>query len=89
MPVYVVERNLPGITIDRLAEVQRAVLGISQRFTEEGNPVRYIRCTYIPEESRCMCLFEATNVDIVEQVNEEAHIPYTRVLEAIDIDPTS
>ena len=89
MPVYVVERNLPGITIDRLAEVQRAVLETSQRFTEEGNPVRYIRSTYIPEESRCMCLFEATNVGIVEQVNEEAHIPYTRVLEAIDIDPTS
>ena len=87
MPVYVVERNLPGITIDQLAEAQRAILTVSQRFSDQGDPVRYLRCTYIPEESRCICLFEATKVDIVEQVNEEAHIPYTRVLEAIDLNP--
>lgn len=87
MPVYVADRNLPGITMDQLADAQKAVIETSQRHSEEGEPVQYIRSTYIPGDDRCMCLFEAENADSVRSVNDEAGVPYLRVVEAFDLRP--
>lgn len=87
MAVYMAERDLPGITMDQLAAAQQAAIQTSERFTSEGKPVRYIRSTYVPDESRCMCLFEAQDARLVEKVNDEAGIPYTRVVAAMDLTP--
>ena len=87
MPVYMVDRDLPGITMDQLAAAQRAAIEKSRQFTAEGKPVRYIRSTFVPGEAHCMCLFEASTPDLVRQVNEAAQIPFTRVSEAVDLTP--
>lgn len=87
MAVYMVDRNLPGITMDQLAAAQKAAIETSQKFTSEGKPVSYIRSTFVPGESRCMCLFEAPNAELVKEVNETAGIPFTSVVEAMDLTP--
>ncbi len=87
MTVYMVERDLPGITMDQLAAAQRAAIVTSQKFTGEGKSVRYIRSTYLPNESRCMCLFEAQDEATVKEVNEAASIPFSRITEALDLTP--
>lgn len=87
MPVYAADRDLPGITMDQLAGAQKAAIDTSKRFTEEGRPVRYIRSMYVPGDNRCMCLFEAEDAESVKAVNDEAGIPYTRVIEAHDLSP--
>ncbi|HEX4836172.1 MAG TPA: DUF4242 domain-containing protein [bacterium] len=87
MGVYMVDRNLPGVTLDQLAAAQKAAIETSQRFTAEGKPVRYIRSTFVPGEAHCMCLFEAPNAALVREVNEAAKIPFTRVVEAQDLTP--
>ena len=88
MAVYMVERELPGVTMDQLADAQRAAIETGKEFTSEGKNVRYIRTTFVPNESRCMCLFEADNADLVKEVNDAAKIPYTRVIEALDLTPS-
>ena len=87
MPVYMVERDLPGIQMDQLAAAQKAAIETSDRFTADGKPVRYIRTTFVPGEAHCMCLFEAGNPELVEEVNRAAQIPFTRVIEALDLTP--
>jgi muconolactone delta-isomerase len=87
MTVYMVDRNLPGVTLEQLAAAQKAAIETSQRFSAQGKPVRYIRSTFVPGESHCMCLFEASNADLVKQVNEAAKIPFTKVTEALDLTP--
>ena len=87
MPVYMVDRSLPGVTIEQLAAAQKAAIDTSKKFTAQGKAVRYIRSTFVPGESHCMCLFEASNADLVKQVNETAKIPFTRVTEAMDLTP--
>jgi len=87
MAVYMVNRELPGITMDQLAAAQKAAIETSQQFTSEGRPVRYIRSTFVPENSNCMCLFESSNADLVKEVNEAASIPFTNIVEAIDLTP--
>ena len=34
-----------------------------------------------------MCLFEASDADAVRDVNEQAKIPYVRIIEALDLTP--
>ena len=50
MPVYMVDRSLPGISMDQLAAAQKAAIETSQQFTKAGKPVRYIRTTFVPGE---------------------------------------
>lgn len=87
MGTYMVDRNLPGITMEQLAAAQKAAIDTSRRFTAEGKPVRYIRSMFVPEEAHCMCLFEASNAAVVKEVNEAAKIPFTRIVEAADLTP--
>ena len=81
MPVYLVDRQLPGISMDDLAGAQRAAIEAS-----DGS-VRYLRSVWVPGDSHCMCLFEAGNPEVVEEVNKTANIPFTRVVEALDLTP--
>jgi len=87
MAVYMVERDLPGITLEQLSGAQKAAIETSQRFSDEGKPVRYIRSTYVPGEAKCMCLFEAPNAQRVKEVNEAAQVPFSRIVEALDLSP--
>lgn len=87
MAIYMVDRDLPGITIEQLAAAQKAAIETGQKLTSEGKPVRYIRSTFVPGESRCMCLFEAPNAELVQELNDQAKIPYSRVIEALDLTP--
>jgi hypothetical protein len=72
MTVYMVERDLPAITLSQLAAAQQAATETSARLTHEGRSVRYIRSTWEPEESRVMCLFEAEYAEHVREANEAA-----------------
>ena len=87
MAVYMVDSVIPGVTLDQLTRLLQAVVETCQRFTARGEYVRYLRSTYIPGESRCLSLLEAPDMAIVEEVNEVAKLPYTRVVEAIDLPP--
>ena len=87
MAVYMVERDLPGVSMDQLAAAQQAAIKTGQQFTEDGKNVRYIRTTFVPGDFRCMCLFEADSADDVRAVNQAAQIPFTRITEALDLTP--
>ncbi len=89
MAVYMVERNLAGITMPELAGAQQAAIATSQRFTADGTPVRYIRSTFVPGEARCMCLFDAASAEDVKKVNETAKLPFERIVEALDLTPSA
>lgn len=89
MAVYMVERELPGITVDQLAGAQRAAISASEQHTAEGSPVRYIRSTFLPAESRCLCLFEAASEQAVREVNVAANLPFHRIVEALDLTPVA
>ncbi len=87
MTIYMVERDLKGIAMSDLAAAQRLAIKTSNEYAAKGTPMRYIRSTFAPEDGRCMCLFEASNVADVKRLNEEAKLPYSRVVEALDLTP--
>jgi Protein of unknown function (DUF4242) len=89
MPVYMVEREMPGVTMEQLAAAQKRAIQTGKEMTSEGRQVRYIRSMFVPDEARCMCLFEAPNPEHVKEANERAQIPFTRIVPAADLTPQS
>lgn len=87
MNVFMVDRDLPGITMNELAAAQQRAIEYSEKYRARGKDIRYIRSTFVPGESHCMCLFEAPNAEVVAELNDEAQIPYTRVTQALDLTP--
>ncbi len=87
MTVYMAERNLAGITMDDLAQAQRSAIATAEKMTAEGTEVRYIRSTFVPDEGKCMCLFEAESAEVVERLNRTAKLPFERIVEALDLTP--
>ena len=87
MPIYAVQRNLPGITMENLAVAQKAAIETSNKFSDEGTPVKYIRSNFYLQDSRCTCLFEAENAEAVKKVNEDASIPFDTIEEVLDLIP--
>ena len=87
MAVYLVERDLPGVTMEELAAAQKRAIQAGIDLTAQGRDVRYIRSTFVPGEQKCMCLFEAANPENVREANERAEIPFTRIIPAEDLTP--
>ena len=87
MPIFAVQRKLPGITMEDLGNAQKAAIETSNSFTEKGTSVKYIRSNFYPSDSNCTCLFEAENVEAVKKVNEEASLPFDTIKEVLDLVP--
>lgn len=87
MPIYAVQRKLPGISMEDLGNAQKAAIDISNKFSEKGTPVKYIRSNFYPGDSKCTCLFEANDAESVKKVNEEASLPFETIEEVLDLNP--
>lgn len=87
MLVFMVERDLKGIAMEDLAGAQKAAIGKAEEMRQNGSDIRYIRTTFAPEDGRCMCLFEAGSDQEVKRLNDEAGLPYSRVVPAMDLRP--
>jgi hypothetical protein len=89
LPLYLVDRDLPGIAIAQLVAAQRRVIEAIGRPTGAQPRIRYLRCTFVPDDSRVMCLFEAPEMRPVLEANENGRFPFLRVVEVIECPPPS
>ena len=87
MSVYMVERDLKGISMENLGGAQKAAISMAQKMSAAGTDIRYIRSTFAPEDGRCMCLFDAATDGDVKRLNDDAGLPYSRVVPALDLTP--
>lgn len=86
MIVYVVERDVRGLSAEQLATLHRAVAESARRLSVGGESVRYLRSLFASEHARCLCVFEATSKDLVRRVNEVAQAPFKQIEEAISFE---
>lgn len=87
MPVFMVERDLKGIAMEDLAGAQKAAISKAAEMRAAGTEIRYIRSTFAPQDGRCMCLFEAQTADDVRALNDQAGLPYSGIVTAMDLTP--
>ena len=82
MAQYMVERHLPDFPPEQLPAAAAAAKAKSVELSGEGQQVRYIRSTYVPEGEKCFCLFEGESTDAVEEVQRRAGLPYEKIHDA-------
>ena len=75
MSVFMVERDLKGISIEAIGGGQKG--GNQQGCGDEGGGLEHSlsRSTFAPEDGRCMCLFEASSEAEVKRLNERRTCP--------------
>ena len=78
MPIFLVERYLPGR--------DRAWLeGALARIPAARNRVHYLGSTYVPSDESCLCRFDAATADDVRDANEIAGMPFARIVAVEEI----
>ena len=87
MSVFMVERSLAGISMEDLGGAQRAAIAQAKQMSDKGERISYLRSTFAPDDGRCMCLFEADSEAQVRELNDNAGLPYDRVVTALDLTP--
>lgn len=87
MARYLVERSLKGIPMEALAAAQKRAIDTAADMSKDGAKVSYIRSAFVPEDGRCMCMFEAENAEQVKTLNQKAEIPFNTVTPVLDLVP--
>lgn len=77
MPLFMVERFLPGMTSEGLEALVREQSGLPG--------LSYRQSTYVPADETCFCLVEAGSEQEVKEANASARLPFERVVEAMHI----
>ena len=78
--LYLVEHDLRGLSPPQLASVHRALGEAVRREIGRGSQIRYVQRIDVPEQDRCLCLFEAAGPELVRAVNDIAQFPLARVV---------
>ena len=85
--LYLVEHDLRGLSLSQLAGVHRALGEAVRREIRRGSQIRYVQRIDVPEDQRCLCLFEAAGPDLVRNVNDTAQFPLARVIAVLSSAP--
>ena len=84
---FLVLRQLPGVTRDQYAAAQRAAADAASQSSAGGRVVRYLGGFFLPGKGQAICVFGADTAADVAEVNQRAGVPFTEVVEAIDLRP--
>jgi hypothetical protein len=85
--IFLVLRQLAGLTRDQYAAAQQAASEAARQASTGGRVVRHLGGFFIPGQGRAICIFCAESLSDVTTVNERAGVPFTEVLEAIEVKP--
>jgi|SRR5438105_3319713 len=85
MPVYLVERILPGATMEQVKGLQATIEHVCSVAREHGTAITHLRSLFTPGESRCRCLFAAPSAEAVRELNDAGGLPYTRIVVAVEL----
>jgi hypothetical protein len=89
MATFLVLRELPGVTRDQYAAAQRAAADSALRSSTSGRQVRYRGGYFLPGQGRAVCIFDADSASDVAAVNKGAGVPFSEVVEAIELRPAA
>jgi hypothetical protein len=83
--MFLVFRDLPGVTRDQYSAAQDAVADEAEQDSPVGRQVRYFGGFFLPGAGRAICVFGAESASEVAEVNRRAGVPFTDVLEAVEV----
>jgi hypothetical protein len=84
VPSYLVESYVPPVLvgeIDRLASRAREA---AEGLAREGNEVRYLRSSFVPQDEMWLLWFDAPTPPLVGEAGRRAKLDFAHIVETID-----
>jgi len=88
MPLFAVERDLSQVPPERFRSELKGLMAACARLKSAGKQVRYISSAVFPAEARGLCLFGAEQPQWIQEANEAAGLPYSRIFAMLDLTPS-
>jgi hypothetical protein len=88
MPLFAVERDLSQMPPERFRAELQSLVAACVRLQGLGKKVRYISSAVFPAEARGLCLFGAEEQQWIQEANEAARLPYSRIFAVLDLTPS-
>jgi hypothetical protein len=83
--LFLVFRDLPGITRDQYTAAQHATADATATISATGRQIAYRGGFFLPHTGQAICLFDAGTAADITAVNTLAGVPATGIAEAIDL----
>jgi Nickel responsive protein SCO4226-like len=84
MPNYLVEVYLPRSRAHEARDTGDRARTAAEQLAHGGEPIRYLRTTYLPDDETCFHLFEASTPAAVEEASRRAGLGPVRIVTAIE-----
>jgi hypothetical protein len=89
MAEYLIELYASRAGSAVVEESSRRARAAAQELTAEGEPVRFVRAIFVPEDETCFFLYEAETVEDVERAARRASLDVDRIVQAATTSVTS
>jgi hypothetical protein len=86
VPTYLVEAYTPHSHGQEARAAGRRARTAAEELSQEGEAIRYLRTTFLPDDETCFHLFEAASVEVVEKASGRAALGRARVVPAVEED---
>jgi hypothetical protein len=84
-----VESYPVGLTAEALTAASDRAARVAEEFRLGGIDVRLVESTLLPAEESLFCIFDAPSREVVEEIAARAALPIERLIEALDVGPTT
>ena len=86
MPTYLVEAYMPHSHGREARAAGHRARTAAEELSREGEAIRYVRTTFLPDDETCFHLFEAASAEVVEKASSRAALGRARVVPAVEED---
>ena len=69
-----------------LATIERSARSAADRISAEGEPVQYVRSTFVASDEMCIHIFTAGSTETVLRASLAAGLDPIRIVEALELD---
>jgi Nickel responsive protein SCO4226-like len=81
---YLVELSPSHGSFEDIQSLGASSRAASEELSRDGTPVRFLRSVFVPEDSRCLLVFEGGSDEAVLEACRRAGIVAERISEALD-----
>jgi hypothetical protein len=86
---FLVEHYGPGITAEAFLEAAHRMRQVTEEMSSSSLEIRVLHSTLVPEDETSFCVLRAASLTIVEEAYRRAGLPFERIVDALEPEPSA
>lgn len=81
---FLAELYLPGSGAGGPAEAAARARAAAEKLASDGQSLRFLRITFVPEDETCFVAYEAATAETVAEAGRRAGLDFERIVPAVE-----